>query len=266
MSQAETQGSGDGPKNDSQRMMSFFDHLDELRVRVMRCLIVFFVGFGVCYFLITPQVMEFLRAPLFAVLPVGQQKLYFTSLFENFMTHLKIAAVTSIFVCSPYLFHQIWSFVAPGLYERERSAVIPFIVSGTLLFFGGAAFAYYVLFPVGFKFFVTYGLASDVPLLTIDAYYSTCLKLLLLFGAAFEMPLFIVGMGYLGIVDAPFLRQHRSKATIGITILCALFAPPDAISMLILMAPLVLMYEAAILVVAWLGVRQSKPAQTPTNP
>ncbi|MCC7441203.1 MAG: twin-arginine translocase subunit TatC [Bdellovibrionales bacterium] len=242
--------------------MSFFDHLDELRARVMRSLAVFMAGFVGCYFLVTDWVMQFLREPLYAVMPPEQQKLYFTSLFENFLTHLKIAGVAAIFVCAPFFLYQAWAFIAPGLYERERKAVVPFITAGTLLFVGGAAFAYYVLFPVGFKFFVTYGLSTDVPMLTIDAYYTTCLKLLLLFGLAFELPVFVVGLGYLGVIDARFLRENRSKAVIGITVACALFAPPDAISMLILMAPLVLLFEAAILVVAWIGSRRNRDTRS----
>src|SRR5262249_48630792 len=146
--------------------------------------------------------LRILRAPLFAVLPIAQQKLYFTSLFENFLTHLKISAVASIFFLSPYFFYEIWGFIAPGLKQHERKLVIPFLGAATVFFLGGGAFAYFVLFPVGFKFFVTYGAPTDVPLLTIDAYYSTCLKLLLLFGLAFELPVFVCLLGYLGVVDA----------------------------------------------------------------
>src|SRR5271154_347765 len=97
------------------REMAFFDHLDELRARLVKCLWIFVIGFGAAY-MASDQILGFLRRPLFAVLPVGQQKLYFTSLFENFMTHLKISAVASVFFFSPYFFYQLWAFVAPGLY------------------------------------------------------------------------------------------------------------------------------------------------------
>lgn len=236
--------------------MSFVDHLDELRARVMRSLVVFMIGFVVSYFLFAEHVLEFLRQPLFEALPADQHKLYFTSLFENFLTHLKIAGYVSIFIFSPYFFYEVWGFIAPGLYPRERRLVLPFVSAASVFFVGGALFAYYVLFPVGFKFFVTYGGPADVPLLTIDAYYGTCLKLLLLFGLAFELPVLICLLGYLGVVDAPMLRQNRRTAIMIITVMSALFAPPDAISMLILMAPLILLYEASIWVVQWLGVRR----------
>jgi len=228
--------------------MSFYDHADELRTRLMRCLVVFFAGFILCYFVAEP-ILGFLRRPLFNVLPLDQQKLYFTHLFEGFLTHLKIAGYSSLFVFSPYYFHEVWQFIAPGLYPKERKLVVPFILAATGFFVGGAAFAYYGLFPIGFKYFVHYGAPSDVPLLTMDSYYTTCLRLLLLFGLAFELPVLICLLGFLGVVNAQLLREQRKPAIIVITVLAALFAPPDAISMLILGVPLVLMYEGAIWVV-----------------
>ncbi len=222
----------------------------------MRCLGIFFVGFIACYFISEP-ILEWLRKPLFDVLPIDQRKLYFTSLFENFLTHLKVAGYASIFILSPLYFYQVWSFVAPGMYPRERKQVLPFVLAASAFFIGGACFAYYVLFPVGFKYFISYGAPSDFPLLTIDAYYSTCLKLLLLFGVAFELPVLVVLLGVLGIVDSKFLRENRRNAILMITVLAALFAPPDAVSMLILGVPLVFLYEAAIWVVHTLGQRKA---------
>ena len=252
--------------------MSFYEHFDELRVRFMRCLAVFFIGFILCYSFSEP-ILAFLRKPLFEVLPEDQRKLYFTSLFENFLTHLKISGYASLFLLSPYFFSEFWGFIAPGLYPKERKLVVPFVLAATAFFIGGASFAYYGLFPVGFKFFISYGAASDFPMLTIDSYYGTCLKLLLLFGISFELPVLICLLGFLGLVDAPLLREHRKSAILVITVLSALFAPPDAVSMLILGIPLVFMYEGAIWVVQWTGrprngskdiVRsQDKPPENP---
>lgn len=238
--------------------MSFFEHIDELASRAKICLVVFVVGFLLSYYLLAEWVMSFLSQPLFAVLPEGQQKLYFTSLFENFMTHLKIAAVCSVFFFSPFYFYQLWAFITPGLYPKERRLVLPFIFSATFFFIAGGAFAYYILFPAAFKFFVHYGAATDVPILTIEAYYTTCLKLILLFGAAFELPVLIVLLGVLGVIDARTLRENRRTAIIGITVACAMFAPPDAISMIVMMIPLFLLYEGSIYAVDWLG-RRKKP-------
>lgn len=236
--------------------MGFFEHFDELRVRFIRCLWIFMAGFSLCY-LVSDHLLWVLKKPLFDALPLDQQKLYFTGLFENFMTHLKISGYASLFILSPYYFYELWGFIAPGLYPKERKLVVPFVSAATFFFLAGASFAYFILFPVGFKYFVKYGAPSDVPLLTMDSYYSTCLKLLLLFGVAFELPVLIVLLGYLGLVDAPMLRAQRKTAYIGITVVSALFAPPDAMSMIILIAPLVLMYEGAIWVVKWLGMKRS---------
>lgn len=235
--------------------MSFFEHLDELRVRLMRCLMVFVVGFGICYFF-AENFLEVLRRPLFEALPEDQRKLYFTSLFETFMTHLKISGYASIFFVSPFIFYQIWGFIAPGLYARERKLVIPFITAATLFFIGGASFAYFVLFKAAFHYFIAYRGPADVPMLTIQAYYDTCLKLLLLFGLAFELPVFVCLLGFLGVVDAAILRKQRRVAIMVITIMSALFAPPDAMSMILLGVPLILLYEGSIWVVQWLGLRR----------
>jgi sec-independent protein translocase protein TatC len=116
------------------------------------------------------------------------------------------------------------------------------------------------LFPVGFKFFINYGLSTDVPLLTIDSYYGTCLKLMLMFGIAFEMPVLMVLLGYFGILQTEQLRAQRKNAIIGITVLAAFIAPPDAVSMLLLMGPMILMYEGATIVI---GMFEKKRAPAP---
>jgi sec-independent protein translocase protein TatC len=233
----------------SSDQLNFLQHLEELRTRLMHCLLFFVLGCCIFYGL-SDFLLELLRRPLFQVLPVDQRKLYFTNLFENFLTHLKIAGYASIFFFSPLYFYQIWAFVAPGLRSQEKKMVLPFIFAATFFFLGGACFAYFVLFPVGFHYFIHYANPSEVPLLTIDAYYGTCLKLLLLFGLAFEFPVLVCLLGFLGLVDAAFLKANRRTAILGITLVSAFAAPPDAVSMLLLGVPLVLLYEAAIFVVA----------------
>jgi len=224
---------------------------------------VFMGGFLFCYFYTNKVVLEFLQRPLFAALPPDQHKLYFTSLFENFMTHLKIAGYTSLFLFSPFYFYQFWAFLAPGLHPKEKRMVIPFIASASFFFVGGGAFAYFVLFPIGFKYFMNYGLPGDTPLLTIDSYYGTCLKLMLMFGAAFELPVIMILLGVLGLLSSETLKSQRKNAYIGITVVAAFIAPPDAISMLLLMAPLILMYEGATFVISILEKRAAKANPPP---
>ena len=262
MAQEETprsRGTGVPPRPEKGPVMGVFEHADELRIRLMRCLYVFLAGFAVFYFLAEP-ILEFLRRPLFEVLPPEQQHLYFTSLFENFLTHLKVAGYASALFLSPVYFHQIWAFVAPGLYQKERKWVLPFLSAGAVFFLLGAAFAYRVLFPAAFRFFVQFGSPSDLPMLTISAYYDTCLKLMLLFGVAFELPVLLVFMGWLGLLTPAQMRTHRRTAILAITIVSALFAPPDAMSMLLLMGPLIAMYEGSIWVIAW--IQKGRPPRS----
>lgn len=247
----------------SNALMGFWQHLDELKSRLIRCLTVFFAGFLFCYFFTNAPVLHFLQKPLFAALPPEQQKLYFTSLFENFLTHLKIAGYSSLFLFCPYYFYQLWGFISPGLHAREKRMVLPFIFSASFFFIAGAAFAYFVLFPIGFKYFMAYGLPGDTPLLTIDSYYGTCLKLMLMFGAAFELPVILILLGILGLIDSALLRSQRRNAFIGITVVAAFIAPPDAISMLLLMAPLMLMYEGAAFVISMIEKRRPESGATP---
>jgi sec-independent protein translocase protein TatC len=250
----------------SSGLMGFWQHLDELKARLMRCLFGFLAGFLLCYFFTDKYVFEFLQKPLFAALPPDQHKLYYTSLFENFMTHLKIAGYSSLFMLCPFYFWQLWSFIAPGLHPKERKLVMPFILSASFFFIAGGAFAYYVLFPVGFKYFIEYGLSTDVPLLTIDSYYGTCLKLMLMFGIAFELPVLMVLLGILGVINSQMLKEQRKNAIIGITVVAAFIAPPDAVSMLLLMGPMVIMYEGARIVISiFEKKRQAPKVDTPVD-
>lgn len=246
------------PQQKFNQPMSFLGHIDEFRKRLIRCLWLFLIAFGLCY-TFSDFFLAFLRKPLFENVPPEYQKIYFTHLFENFLTHLKVSVYAGFLIISPYCCYEFWGFVSPGLYPKERRFIIPLIFFAVFFFIGGASFAYWVLLPVAFKYFIHYGSPdTEMPLITMDGYYGTCMKLLLLFGLAFELPVLVCVFGYFHLVDASFLRQHRKTAILLITVLSALFAPPDALSMIILGVPLVLLYEMSILVVQWLGRKRKR--------
>lgn len=226
----------------------FWDHLEELRDRALNCLRVL-VATSVVGYMVRHPILDFLKRPLLEALPPDKQHLYFTGLFESFFNHLQIAVIAGIFIGSPYFLWQLWAFIGPGLRPHERRPVLPFIFFGTVFFFAGAAFAYWLVLPYGFKFFVEFGAPYDVPMITVKEYFSVLFRLLLLFGASFELPVVLVLLAHLGLVSSDFLVAHRKNALIVITVFSALFAPPDVVSMLLMMTPLYGFYEIAILAI-----------------
>ena len=214
----------------------------------MGCLYVL-LGTSAVGYLVRIPILEFLKAPLFHALPPDKQHLYFTGLFDSFFNSLQIAMITGVFLGSPYFIYQIWSFVGPGLHNHERKLAVPFVVAGTIFFFSGAAFAYYLVLPVGFKFFLEFGQPMDVPMITVREYFTVLFRLLLLFGASFELPVVLVLLAKVGLITHATLSAHRRTAVIAITLACAMFAPPDIMSMLMMMAPLYIFFEGAVQVI-----------------
>lgn len=226
----------------------FWDHLEELRSRLMSCLYVFLVT-SVIGWLVRIPILEFLKAPLFQALPPDKRHLYFTGLFDSFFNHLQIAMLAGVFLGSPFFIYQIWAFVGPGLHKHEQKAAVPFVAAGTIFFFAGAAFAYYLVLPVGFKFFLEFGQPMDLPMITVKEYFTILFRLLLLFGASFELPVILVLLAKLGLISYATLSAHRRTAVIAITLACAMFAPPDIMSMVLMMAPLYVFFEGAVQVI-----------------
>jgi sec-independent protein translocase protein TatC len=238
----------------------FWDHLEELRDRLMSCLYVFFAAAVVGYLVRVP-VLEFLKAPLFQALPPEKQNLYFTGLFESFFNHLQVSMLAGVFIGSPFFLYQVWAFVAPGMHEHERRLAVPFVAAGTVFFFLGAAFAYYLVLPIGFKFMIEFGAPMDVPMITVKEYFSVLFRLLLLFGLSFELPVILVLLAKMGILSYALLSAHRRTAIIAIAVVSALFAPPDVLSMLFMMAPLYLFYEGAIQVIRVMEKKKASRAE-----
>lgn len=221
------------------------EHLKELRTRLVRCLIAVGIGFAGCYSF-AEQLLGILLKPLTAVLPPGRT-LIATSLPESFFTIMKLALVAGVFVTSPFIFYQLWRFVAPGLYKEERKIIIPVAVASAICFVGGAMFGYFIVFPFGFKFFVDYASDYITVMPTISAYFSLAVTLLFAFGLIFELPVFIFFLTSLGLVSTKALRKFRRWAILLSFIVSALLTPtPDAVNQLLMAGPMCVLYELGI--------------------
>ncbi|MBK9293748.1 MAG: twin-arginine translocase subunit TatC [Oligoflexia bacterium] len=224
------------------------EHLGELRARLIRIVFILFFGFVACYGF-SEKIFEVIRAPILPFLPTGGQGLHYIGVFEKFMAHLKVSFLAGVFLTMPFWLYQVWKFIAPGLYSKEKKYAISFIFSGVLLFLSGALFAYFLVMPAAFKFLISFGGSADIPIITINEYLDFIIKFFLGFGAAFEIPLVIVFLGMMGVVDVTFLKKNRRWAILIMAVISAIVTPPDAISMVALLGPLILLYEISIVLV-----------------
>ena len=231
---------------DSAEKQPFLSHLEELRKRLVVCAIGVGAGFVIAY-IFSERLFQLLVAPLKAVMPEGDQ-LIFTNLPEMFFAYIKVAFIAGIMAASPLIFYQLWMFIAPGLYRKEKKMAIPFVISSTILFVGGALFGYFVVFPFGFKFFIGFSNEYVKALPSVKQYFSFSMKLLFAFGAVFELPVIIFFLSKMGIVTPQFLRQKRKYAILLTFALAAILTPPDVITQCMMAGPLIVLYEIGILV------------------
>lgn len=231
--------------SDDEGKMSFLEHLEELRSRLIRSVIAVIIGFGVCI-AFGERVFSLLAAPITKLLP-KDSTLVFTALPDPFFVYMKVAFIMGIFLVLPYILYQLWLFVYPGLLERERKLALPFIVVATGLFYLGAAFAYFLVFPAAFQFFLGYQTAELKPMISIKDYVSLVLLLMLAFGAVFETPIVIVFLGLLGIFDSSLLKRGRRYFIVIAFIIAAIITPtPDVINQTLMAIPMILFYEVGI--------------------
>jgi sec-independent protein translocase protein TatC len=232
----------------SDEKQPFMSHLEELRKRLIICAISVGVGFVIAY-IFSEHLFQLLVLPLRDVMPEGD-KLIFTNLPEMFFAYLKVAFIAGVLASAPVIFYQLWLFVAPGLYQKERKYLFPFVVSSTFLFVGGALFGYFVVFPFGFKFFI--GFANDYvkALPSVKQYFSFSIKLLFAFGLVFELPVVIFFLAKIGVVTTATLRKKRKYAILLTFVLAAILTPPDVITQCMMALPLIILYEVGILVAA----------------
>jgi sec-independent protein translocase protein TatC len=225
------------------------------------CAVAVGVAFCATYYY-SSELFKILMQPLLEVMP-PEHGLIFTGLPEAFFTYIKVALVAAVFVSMPVILFELWRFVAPGLYAREKRYVMPFVFASTLCFVGGALFGYYIVFPFGFSFFV--GFASDFirPMPSVKEYFSFAARMLFAFGMVFELPVFIFFLARIGVVNAPLLRRQRKYAILGIFVVSAVLTPPDVASQLMMAGPLMVLYEVSVVVAKLFG---RKPAADDDSP
>lgn len=238
--------------------MSLVEHLRELRKRLLQSLIAVGIGFGIAYNF-SPQIFDFLIQPLLQALPEGQEKrLVYTGLAQPFMLDITLGIFGGLVLALPVILFEIWLFISPALYPEEKRYVVPIITSAIFCFLGGAAFAYFLAFPVAFEYFLGYTTAQIQPMISITEYLDFATKMLLGFGVMFELPLVILILARFGIVSPQFLSKNRRWAILVIAVFAAVFTPPDALSMGIMGVPLYALFEISVLLARI--VYKSRPA------
>jgi sec-independent protein translocase protein TatC len=241
-------------------------HLVELKKRVIWSLIVFFIMAGICYGFST-QIYAFLTHPLEQGPNAASHRLIYTGLTEAFSTYIKVAMFGGIFLTVPFIMVQIWLFIAPGLYERERRAILPFFIVSPVLFVMGACFSFFVFIPLAWKFFLSFEtpqVAGGLPIILearVAEYLSITTNFILAFGAAFELPIVLGLLGKLDLIQAKSLAQFRKWALVIILCVAALLAPPDVLSQVALAIPLYCLYEISVWLVTWMQRGKAKETQ-----
>ena len=225
------------------------DHLIELRTRVIRALLALAVGFGICLYF-ADQILGLLVQPLKQAFPNGEGQLIFTKLPEVFFVELKGARCAGFMVSFPVIANQLWAFIAPGLYAREKKAFLPFLFATPVLFGAGAALAYYVVMPTAFRFFLDFGGETGgmqvQALPSAGEYLSLVMQFILGFGVTFLLPVLLLLLHRAGIVSRAQMAGARRYVIVGIFIIAAVVTPPDPGSQIILAVPLWLLFEASL--------------------
>ncbi|CAM3957227.1 Sec-independent protein translocase protein TatC [Vibrio aerogenes CECT 7868] len=228
----------------AEQTQPLISHLLELRDRLLRSMgAVLVIFIALVYF--SSHIYEFVSRPLIERLPQGATMIA-TDVASPFLTPLKLTLIVSVFIAVPYILYQLWAFVAPGLYQRERRLVMPLMFSSTLLFYCGVAFAYYVVFPLIFGFFTAISLGGVEYATDIVSYLDFVLALFLAFGIAFEVPVAIILLCWTGATSPETLRSKRPYIIVSVFIVGMLLTPPDIFSQTLLAIPMCLLFEVGI--------------------
>jgi len=233
------------PRPDPEATMSFLEHLEELRRRVLWSLGALVVGALVGFWLTTAyDVIGFLTRPVRPLLESG--RLTYLHPTEPFMVSIKVGIFVGVVIALPVVFYHFWRFVAPGLMEREKRIFIPALLSSVGLFVGGAALAFFFVLPFGLKFFLGFATESLQPMITINDYFSFAMQITLMFGLVFETPLVILVLSWIGILSPRTIKKYRRHAIAVMAILSAALTPADVVSMLLMLVPLYLLFEISV--------------------
>jgi len=220
------------------------EHLEELRKRLIRIFIIVIIVFCAVYSN-SKIFMDFVTAPLIAALP-EHATLSMIKLTEGFFVELKLCAVVAVFFSMPAIFYELWRFIAPGLYAQEKKYIVSFVISATLLFLGGAAFAYYGAFPFGFKFFLSYAQGDVTATLSLQEYLGFFTKMVMAFGFVFEMPVFTFFLAKMGFLTSGMMNKYRKFSYLGIFVIAAILTPPDVFSQMMMACPMIILYEVSV--------------------
>lgn len=244
------------------------EHLSELRTRLIRVAIFFILGIVIC-FSVASHIFNFLAVPIVDILKNNGQEpdLIFTGLQQGFMVNIQISLFGGFILSFPFTGFQLWKFVAPGLYSKEKGAFLPFLIASPILFFVGASFAFYVVMPLAFDFFLGFQQAEDdavasivgiTYLGTINEYLGLSMKFIITFGLCFQLPVLLTLMGKAGLVSSKSLGGVRKYAVVGILIIAAVVTPPDIITQIILFTAVYALYELSILMVRLVEYKRDK--------
>jgi len=243
--------------------MTFLEHLEDLRKRLWYSFVAIFVAVIPAY-VFSKDVFKALSRPVTQYLPEGM-KMAFTGLADPFMLYIKVAFLTALFVTSPFIFLQLWYFVAPGLYQKEKKYVFPFVTFTTVFFLAGAAFGYFVMFPWACRFFLKLG-SEFTPVITVNTYFSFSLKLLLGIALVFELPTLVFFLSKIGLITSRWMIRNFKYAVLAVFVIAAVITPtPDMVTQSILAVPMLALYGLGILIAFFFGkerkTRREKKAE-----
>lgn len=240
------------------------EHLVELRTRLLRSVFVLAIAFGVCFYF-ADQILAFLARPLAEAFPPGQGRLVYTKLYEVFFVEMKVGLFGAFCVSFPFIANQLWAFVAPGLYAKEKKALLPFLIATPIFFIAGASLAYFVVMPTAFRFFLGFqGSAGGLPIEALPSageYLSLVMQFILAFGISFLLPVLLLLLERAGLVQRATLAKARAYVVVGVLALAAVATPPDPGSQLILAIPLYLLFEGSLLVMLILQKREKRASR-----